>query len=56
MGLLSEEDFDFIEIYFIYGNLFYNVSKLKKFIEYDEIVFLLDILGLMVMEKVICKD
>ncbi len=56
MGSLSEEDFDTIEIHPTYGNLPYNASKLKKFTEYDEIVFLLDISGSMVMEKVTCKD
>lgn len=56
MGSLSEETFDTIEIHPTYGNLPYNASKLKKFTEYDEIVFLLDISGSMVMEKVTCKD
>ncbi|MEZ5040548.1 MAG: VWA domain-containing protein [Saprospiraceae bacterium] len=55
MGSLAEEDKDSIEIHPTYKNLPYNASQLKAFTEYDEVVFLLDISGSMVMEKVTCK-
>lgn len=55
MGSLNEEEVDSIEIHPTYGNLPYNASKLRAYTEYDEIVFLLDISGSMVMEKVTCK-
>ncbi len=56
MGSLAEEDVDTVEIHPTYGNLPYNASQLQSFTEYDEVVFLLDISGSMVMEKVTCKN
>ncbi len=38
-----------------YSNLPGNINRVLEFAQYDEVVFLLDISGSMVMEKVVCK-